>query len=121
MAAGYTDLRQKLQFKQKSFRTQRKEKKLVKFFPFFKSKCMKLVVGNGCDPFNSTFILKYMDEGRCFLSSHLSNVRWEVIVRLGKRGIANCEIHTAPHCYCNAAFAYDLNIFRVSSCVLASS
>jgi hypothetical protein len=34
MAAGYTDLRQKLQFKQKSFRTQQKEKKLVNIFNF---------------------------------------------------------------------------------------
>lgn len=35
MAAGYSDLRQKLQFKQKSFRTHQKEKKLVNTFRFF--------------------------------------------------------------------------------------
>lgn len=70
MAAGYTDLRQKLQFKQKSFRTQQKEKKLVKMFPFFKSKCMKLVVCHRCDPFISYFVLKCIDEGRRVVCSH---------------------------------------------------
>lgn len=75
MAAGYTDLRQKLQFKQKSFRTQQKEKKLVKMFPFFKSKCMKLVVCHRCDPFISNFILKCIGEGGRFSCIRRSNVR----------------------------------------------
>jgi len=41
MAAGYSDLRQKLQFKQKSFRTHQKEKKLVNIFRFLKIKCVR--------------------------------------------------------------------------------